>query len=347
MFNTHKDQQVCKKKSIMETINTIVLMFACLCVKCGYPLTIEELSPLLETLKAGIRAEVLSEIKSITTELRSNVAVTGEIVSLVQNQEEVIKGLAKEFNETKLLLKSNEDHTKAIELKQKEIKRTIEADIKHLNETQVDAAELETTIIGLEKYHDEVKAAFGNQSNTIKLTQQEIKDTVEAQTIELNDLKQGFKGVVKELNGTQVDVAELEATINGLEVAIGNHSNQFNELPNTIELTQQEIKDTIGGQTIELNDLKEEFKGVVKELNETQVDVAELETTIIGLEVAIVNHSNQFNEMPSELELDLVTIFDKIMFASCRILLLFCRSIQCPCNVLLPLDCSCNFPLRS
>ena len=173
-----------KRISIMETIKIIVLMFACLCVKYGHPLTIEELSPLLETLKAGIRAEVLSDIKSITTELNNNVVITGEIVSLVQNQEEVIKGIAKELNETKLLLKNNADHTNAIELKQKEIKRTIEADIKHLNETQVDVAELETTIIGLEKYHNEVKAAFRNQSNTIELTQQEIKDTVEAQTIE-------------------------------------------------------------------------------------------------------------------------------------------------------------------
>jgi chromosome segregation ATPase len=131
-----------------------------------------------------MRTEILSEITSITTEIGTNVLTIGEIVGVVQNQEEVIKQLTQELNETKLLFKKNSDHTNAqLNYLNKEFKGAI----KNLNETQVDMAELETTI--------------GNQSNVI-----------EAQIIELNDLKQGFKGIVKDLNETQVDVAELEIT---------------------------------------------------------------------------------------------------------------------------------------
>jgi hypothetical protein len=87
----------------MERIKLIVFVWACICVGCCHPLTIEELSPLLETLKAGMRTEIQSEIKSFTTELSNNVIATKEIVSIVQSQEEMIKDLTKELNETKLL----------------------------------------------------------------------------------------------------------------------------------------------------------------------------------------------------------------------------------------------------
>ena len=142
----------------MERIKLIVFVWACICVRCCHPLTIEELSPLLDTLKAGIKTEILSEIKSFTTELSNNVIATEEIVSVVQNQEETIKDLTKELNETRLLLQN----------------------------AKVDIAELETTIVGLEDCHNEIKAAIGNQSNVFELTQKEIKGTIEAQAIEVN-----------------------------------------------------------------------------------------------------------------------------------------------------------------
>ena len=231
----------------MERIKIIVIICACIFVRSGQSLTIEELSPLLETLKAGIKTEILSEMKAFTTELSNNVIITGEIVGLVQNQEEVVKDLTKELNETKLLLKD------AIELNQKEIKaqskelnyfkKEFKGAVRNINETQGDMAELETTIIGLEKYHNEIKAAIGNQSNENELTQKELKGTIETHTLELNDLKQCFKGVVKDLNETQFDVAELETTINGLEVAIANQSYQFNEL--SIDLKEIQEKPPI------------------------------------------------------------------------------------------------------
>ena len=98
----------------MERIKIIVIICAFIFVRSGQSLTIEELSPLLETLKAGIKTEILSEITSITTEIGTNVLTIGEIVGVVQNQEEVIKQLTKELNETKLLLKKNSDHTSFI-----------------------------------------------------------------------------------------------------------------------------------------------------------------------------------------------------------------------------------------
>ena len=98
----------------MERIKITVIICVCLFVTSGQSSTIEELSPLLETLKAGIRIEILSEITSITTELSKNVITTGEIVGIVQKQQEVIRHLTKELNETRLLLKD------AIELNQKE-----------------------------------------------------------------------------------------------------------------------------------------------------------------------------------------------------------------------------------
>ena len=228
----------------MERIKIIVFICACICVRCVHPLTVEELMPLLETLKAGIRSEILFEVKSTTSELSNNIITTGEIVSALQNQEQLMKDLTRELNETEILLKNNADRTNTIELNQQEMKETIEAQalelnrlkkefkgaIKNLNETQAVVAELKDTIKGLEEYHIEIKVAIGNQSNAIELNQREIKGTIDDQTIELNDLKQGFKGVVKDLNETQVDVAELETTINGLEVAIANQSYQFNEL---------------------------------------------------------------------------------------------------------------------
>ena len=84
----------------MERIKLIVIICTCIFVRSGQSLTIEELSPLLETLKAGIRTEILSEITSITTEIGTNVLTIGEIVGVVQNQEEVIKQLTQELNET-------------------------------------------------------------------------------------------------------------------------------------------------------------------------------------------------------------------------------------------------------
>ena len=185
----------------MKRIKIIAIICAFIFVRSGQSLTIEELSPLLETLKAGIKTEILSEITSITTEIGTNVLTIGEIVGVVQNQEEVIKQLTKELNETKLLLKKNSDHTNAQTIELNYLKKEIKGAIKNLNETQVDIAELETNILGLEEYHNEIKVAIGNQSNVS-----------EGQTVELNNLKQGFKGVVKNLNETQVDVAELEIT---------------------------------------------------------------------------------------------------------------------------------------
>ena len=184
----------------MERIKLIVFFWACICVRCCHPLTIEEL-----------RTEILSEMKSFTTELSNNVIATEEIVSVVQNQEETIKDLTKELNETRLLLQNAKD----------------------------DIAELETTIVGLEDCHNEIKAAIGNQSNVFELTQKEIKGTIEAQAIEVNYLKQGFNEFVNDLNETQVNVTELENIVNGLEAAIGNQTNQFNELSIDLKAIQE------------------------------------------------------------------------------------------------------------
>ena len=188
----------------MERIKLIVLVWACICVSCCHPLTIEELTPLLDTLKAGIKTEILSEIKSFTTELSNNVIATEEIVSAVQNQEEIIKDLTKELNETRLLLQN----------------------------AKIDMAELEDC-------HNEIKAVIGNQSNIFELTQKEIKGTIEAHAIEVNDLKQGFNGFVNDLNETQDNVTELENIVNGLEAAIGNQTNQFNELSIDLKAIQE------------------------------------------------------------------------------------------------------------
>ena len=188
----------------MERIKIIVFICACICVRCVHPLTVEELMPLLETLKAGIRSEMISEIQSTTAELSNNIITTGEIVSVIQNQEQLIKDLIKELNETEIRCA---DRTNTIELNQREIKRTIEAQaleldylkkefkgaIKNLNETQVAVAELENTIVALEEYHIEIKVAIRNQSNVIELTQREIKVTIDDQTVELYNLKQGLK----------------------------------------------------------------------------------------------------------------------------------------------------------
>ena len=181
----------------MERIKLIVLVWACICVSCCHPLTIEELTPLLDTLKAGIKTEILSEIKSFTTELSNNVIATEEIVSAVQNQEEIIKDLTKELNETRLLLQN----------------------------AKIDMAELEDC-------HNEIKAVIGNQSNVIELTQKEIKDTIEAQAIVVNYLKQ-------DINETQDDIFQLENILNGLEAAIGNQTNQFNELSIDLKAIQE------------------------------------------------------------------------------------------------------------
>ena len=300
----------------MERIKITVIICVCLFVTSGQSSTIEELSPLLETLKAGIRIEILSEITSITTELSKNVITTGEIVGIVQNQQEVIRHLTKELNETRLLLKD------AIELNQKEIKKTtkaqiielnnlkneIKADIKNLNQTQVDVTE---SIIGLEEYHDEIKAAIGNQSNAIELTQKEIKGTVEAQIIELNDLKQGFKGVVKDLNETQ---AELEMTINGLEVAIGNQSYQFNEMQ--IELkgikdNQDKIEFAATNHTEQLSGLKISVEGL--KTGQSQVEsFIEEQSNQMGAIMLEQNKTRAVtNENSGELD-DLETNFDEI-----------------------------------
>ena len=300
----------------MERIKITVIICVCLFVTSGQSSTIEELSPLLETLKAGIRIEILSEITSITTELSKNVITTGEIVGIVQNQQEVIRHLTKELNETRLLLKD------AIELNQKEIKKTtkaqiielnnlkneIKADIKNLNQTQVDVTE---SIIGLEEYHDEIKAAIGNQSNAIELTQKEIKGTVEAQIIELNDLKQGFKGVVKDLNETQ---AELEMTINGLEVAIGNQSYQFNEMQ--IELkgikdNQDKIEFAATNHTEQLSGLKISAEGL--KTGQSQVEsFIEEQSNQMGAIMLEQNKTRAVtNENSGELD-DLETNFDEI-----------------------------------
>ena len=150
-------------------------------------------------------------VKSFTTELSNNVIATKEIVSVVQNQEETIKDLTKELNETRLLLQNAKD----------------------------DIAELETTIVGLEDCHNEIKAAIGNQSNVFELTQKEINGTIEAQAIEVNYLKQGFNEFVNDLNETQVNVTELENIVNGLEAAIGNQTNQFNELSIDLKVIQE------------------------------------------------------------------------------------------------------------
>ena len=300
----------------MERIKITVIICVCLFVTSGQSSTIEELSPLLETLKAGIRIEILSEITSITTELSKNVITTGEIVGIVQKQQEVIRHLTKELNETRLLLKD------AIELNQKEIKKTtkaqiielnnlkneIKADIKNLNQTQVDVTE---SIIGLEEYHDEIKAAIGNQSNAIELTQKEIKGTVEAQIIELNDLKQGFKGVVKDLNETQ---AELEMTINGLEVAIGNQSYQFNEMQ--IELkgikdNQDKIEFAATNHTEQLSGLKISAEGL--KTGQSQVEsFIEEQSNQMGAIMLEQNKTRAVtNENSGELD-DLETNFDEI-----------------------------------
>ena len=300
----------------MERIKITVIICVCLFVTSGQSSTIEELSPLLETLKAGIRIEILSEITSITTELSKNVITTGEIVGIVQKQQEVIRHLTKELNETRLLLKD------AIELNQKEIKKTtkaqiielnnlkneIKADIKNLNQTQVDVTE---SIIGLEEYHDEIKAAIGNQSNAIELTQKEIKGTVEAQIIELNDLKQGFKGVVKDLNETQ---AELEMTINGLEVAIGNQSYQFNEMQ--IELkgikdNQDKIEFAATNHTEQLSGFKISAEGL--KTGQSQVEsFIEEQSNQMGAIMLEQNKTRAVtNENSGELD-DLETNFDEI-----------------------------------
>ena len=90
------------------------------------------------------------------------------------DEEQLIKELTKELNETEILLKNNADRKNTIELNQREIKRTIEAQaleldylkkefkgaIKNLNETQVAVAELENTIVALEEYHIEIKVAI-------------------------------------------------------------------------------------------------------------------------------------------------------------------------------------------
>ena len=60
----------------MERIKIFVIICACIFVRSGQSLTIEELSPLLETLKVGIRTEILSEVTSITTELGNNMTTT-------------------------------------------------------------------------------------------------------------------------------------------------------------------------------------------------------------------------------------------------------------------------------
>ena len=306
----------------MERIKLILIICACIFVRSGQSMTIEELSPLLETLKAGIRTEILSEITSVTTELGNNVITTGEIVGAVQNQEELIKRISKELNETKLLLKD------AIELNQKEIKKTIEsqsielnylkkefkADINSLNETQVDVTE---TMVGLEECHNEIKAAIGNQSNVIKSTQKEVKDTIEAQIKELNDLKHDFKGVVKDLNETQVDIAVLETTINGLEVAIGNQSYQFNELQielkgiqdnqSKIEYTANNHSETLHGLVLNIDDCEKNHNenqaittNHTEQLSGLKIDVEGIKTRQSQIEGFIEEHSNQIGAVMLE-----------------------------------------------
>ena len=56
----------------MERIKIIVIICAFIFVRSSQSLTVEELSPLLETLKAGIKTEILTEVTSITTELGNN-----------------------------------------------------------------------------------------------------------------------------------------------------------------------------------------------------------------------------------------------------------------------------------
>ena len=275
----------------MERIKIIVFICACICVRCVHPLTVEELMPLLETLKAGIRSEIISEIQSATAELSNNIITTGEIVSVIQNQEQLIKDLAKKLNETE----------NTIELNQREIKGTIEAQalelnylkkefkgaIKNLNETQVVVAELENTIVGLEEYHIKIKAAIGNQSNAIELTQGEI----DAQTIELYNLKQGFKGAVKDLNETQVDVTTLETTINRLEVAIGNQSYQFNEFQMELKGIQDK-QENIGFLATNHSEI---LHGLV-------LDIEECEKNQNENQAIITNHTEQLSSLKIDFE---------------------------------------------
>ena len=314
--------------AIMERIKIIVFICACICVRCVHPLTVEELMPLLETLKAGIRSEMISEIQSKTAELSNNIITTGEIVSVIQNQDQLIKDLTKELNETE---KNYAARTNTIELNQREIKGTIEAQalelnylkneskgaIKNLNETQVVIAELENTIVGLEEYNIEIKAAIGNQSNAIESTQGEIKGTIDSQTIELYNLKQGLKEVVKELNETQFDVTALETTINQLEVAIGNQSYQFNEFQmefKGIQDKQENIgflatnhSETLHGLVLDIEECeKNQNKNQAIVTNHTE-QLSGLKTVIEGLKTGqtevkdfIEEHSNQIGAIRLE-----------------------------------------------
>ena len=284
----------------MERIKIIAFICACIFVRFGQSLTIEELSPLLETLKAGIKTEILSEITSITTELGNNVIATGEIVGAVQNQDELIKHLTKELNETKVLLKKNSDHTNAQTKELNYLKKEFKGAIKNINETQVDTTELETTIFGLKEFHNEIKSAIGNQSNVIELTQKEIKSTIETQTIELNDLKQGFKGVVKDLNEIQ---AELQTTINELEVAVGNQSYQLGK----IEFVANNHSETLHGLVLDIEECEKnqnENHAIItnhtEQLSGLKIDVEELNTGQSQVEGLIEEHSDQIGAVRLE-----------------------------------------------
>ena len=68
----------------MLLINNLILFS--LFTQHGLGFTIGELEPILETLKDEIREEFKSELEGISTKLTNDLAMTGEIVTAVQDQ---------------------------------------------------------------------------------------------------------------------------------------------------------------------------------------------------------------------------------------------------------------------
>ena len=225
----------------MERMKIIGLIFAFICVRCGHPLTIEELSPLLETLKAGIRTEILSEVKSITAELSNNVIATEEIVSVVQNQEDVIKALTKELDETKILLRNNAD----------QLETTINQLEVAIGNQSYQFNEFQSELKGIQENQENVKFVTANHSETLHGLALDIEQYEKNQ----NENQAIIKNHTEQLSGLKIDVEGLRTGQSQIDGLIEEHSNSIGN----VRLEQNKTLVILNENSSGLDDLEAHF----------------------------------------------------------------------------------------